>query len=345
MNLATESNTASALLQVQNLKVQFLLRDGQRITAVDGVDLGIREGEAHGLVGESGSGKTALALAILGLTSPPGVIAGGKIMWAGRNLLSLTEHELNEVRGRGIAMVFQNAPASLNPALRIGSQMAAVLRYRRGLDKREIVAETLRLFAMVRLPDGERVSASYPHELSGGMAQRVALALALACRPRLLIADEPTSALDVTIAAQLIELLLELRKELGLSLLLISHDLGVVARLCERVSVMYLGRIVETGPTREVYRQPAHPYTEALLAAVPTLDPEAFPKKLLLQGEPPSALRIPDGQCRFAPRCPKVFEKCRSDDPSLEPCGEFGRSVACFLNTKKTHGLSNASKQ
>jgi len=189
----------------------------------------------------------------------------------------------------------------------------------------------LRLFATVRLSDGERVAASYPHELSGGMAQRVALALALACKPKLLIADEPTSSVDVTIAAQLIELLRQLQRDLGLSLLIISHDLGVVARLCDRVSIMYLGRIVETGPTREIYRKPLHPYTEALLAAAPTPDPDAPPIKVVLNGEPSSALDVPKGQCRFAPRCPKVFARCREEDPPLMQIDKENRRSACWL--------------
>jgi len=209
--------------------------------------------------------------------------------------------------------------------------MAAVLRYRRGLAKNEIPAETLRLFSSVRLSDGERVAASYPHELSGGMAQRVALALALACKPKLLIADEPTSALDVTTAAQLIDLLRDLKRELGLSLLLISHNLGVIARLSDRTSVMYLGRVVETGSTRDVYREPLHPYTQALLAAALTADPDAAPTKLLLRGDPPSALQILAGQCRFAPRCPKVFDRCRKEDPPLLKVDGGSRQAACWL--------------
>jgi peptide/nickel transport system ATP-binding protein len=234
------------------------------------------------------------------------------------------------VRGRGIAMVFQNAHSSLNPALKIGAHLAAVLRYRRGLAKADILQESKRLLADVGLADVDRILAAYSHELSGGMSQRVAIALALACRPQLLIADEPTSNLDVTVAALLIELLRELRKRLGLAILLISHDLGVIARLCDRVSVMYLGRIVESASASDLYRKPLHPYTEALLQSVLVLDPtQASTKMPNLASEPLSTIQIPEGQCRFAPRCPKKFARCLTEDPPL--VNEHGRLVACWL--------------
>lgn len=247
------------------MSIEFAGRNGQPFRAVEKVDLAVFGRETHGLVGESGSGKTVTALAVLGLIEPPGRVVEGEILWQGSNLLALSEPELNAIRGRGIAMVFQNAPASLNPALRIETQLVGLLRFRRGMDRPQARQQALRLLAAVRLAAPERVLRSYAHELSGGMAQRVALALALSCQPRLLIADEPTSSADVTVAAQLLELFAELRASAGLSILFITHDLGLVARFCDRVSVIQAGRIVEQGPTDGVFRAPQHPYTQALL--------------------------------------------------------------------------------
>lgn len=267
------TSNAQPLLQIRGVVVEFRLRDGETLRAVDGVDLDVHEGEIHGLVGESGSGKTVLALSILRLIDPPGRVAHGEILWQDKDLLLMPERELNEVRGRGIAMVFQNAPGSLNPALRIERQLIGLLRFRRGMNRADARKEALRLLATVHLQEPERILSSYAHELSGGMAQRVAIAMALACQPRLLIADEPTSALDVTIAAQLLQLLRELRDNFKLSILLISHDLGVIVRLCDRVSVIYAGRIVEQGSVTDIFRKPLHPYTEALRQSILVPDP------------------------------------------------------------------------
>lgn len=267
-----EGNT-DALLSIRNLVVEFPIKHDAVLRAVDGACLDIDNGEIHGLVGESGSGKTVLALSILRLVEHPGRITHGEILWQGKDLLLLPERELNEVRGRGVAMVFQNAPASLNPALKIGTQLVSLLKFRRRMNRPDAQREASRLLAAVHLEELERILNSYPHELSVGMAQRVAIALALGCRPRLLIADEPTSALDATVAVQLLQLLRELRDGFGLSILLISHDLGVIARLCERVSVIKAGSIVEHGPVSEVFHQPHCQYTKTLLQSVLVPDP------------------------------------------------------------------------
>jgi len=261
------------LLSVRNLVVEFPTKHGAILRAVDGACLDMEDGEIHGLVGESGSGKTVLALSILRLVEYPGRITQGEIFWLGKDLLLVPERELNHVRGRGVAMVFQNAPSSLNPALRIGTQLVGLLKFRRGMNRSDAQGEASRLLAAVHLQELDRILSSYPHELSVGMAQRVAIALALACRPRLLIADEPTSALDATVAVQLIQLLRELHDEFGLSILVISHDLGVIARLCERVSVIKAGCIVEDGLVTEVFHRPKHKYTKTLLQSVLVPDP------------------------------------------------------------------------
>ena len=255
------------LLEIQNLHVQFIIPPNKLLTAVDGVTLSVHSGEIHGIIGESGSGKTVLATSIIGMVEAAGLTRTGSVFWQGRDLSNLSEHEMQLVRGREIAIVFQNAQASLNPALRIGTQLGAVLRKHQGLRGKAAELEALRLLHAVRLPDPSRIMQAYSYECSGGMAQRVVIALALACHPKLLILDEPTTALDALIAVQIMELLDNVRYEFGLTMLLISHDLGIVSRLCSRVSVMYLGKIVETAPTKDLFTKPLHPYTRALLEA------------------------------------------------------------------------------
>jgi peptide/nickel transport system ATP-binding protein len=256
------------LLTVNNLTVDFPLKNSTVLRALDGVSLTIAEGEIHGLVGESGSGKTVMAHSIMRLVDRPGRVSQGEIFWQGKDLLTFSERELNEVRGRGIAMIFQNAEASLNPALKINTQLVQLLKFRRNMDSAAAQNEASRLIAAVHLPDSARVLRSYPHELSVGMAQRVAIALVLACKPTLVIADEPTSALDVTAAVQILDLFRELREAFGLSILLISHDLAVIARSCDRVSVLKGGKVVENGNTTDVFHRPKHPYTQLLLKSV-----------------------------------------------------------------------------
>jgi ABC-type dipeptide/oligopeptide/nickel transport system ATPase component len=265
------------LLDIRELSVEF---SGDRThRAVDDVSLTIGEREIVGLVGESGSGKTVLSLSVLRLVPKPGVVRSGKLLWQRRDLLTLSDEEMRAIRGREIAMIFQNPQSSLNPVRAIGAQMSAVIRLHQHLDRHAARAEALRWLAAVRIADPERVYASYPHQCSGGMCQRILIAMALTCRPKLLIADEPTASLDVTIAAQIMDLLLEIRERYGTAILLVSHDLGVIARMCDRIAVMYSGRIVEQADAIALYRSPQHPYTRRLLDAVPVPDPTFRPAR------------------------------------------------------------------
>jgi oligopeptide/dipeptide ABC transporter ATP-binding protein len=278
---------------------------------VDGLTLSVRQGETYAMVGESGCGKTATALAILRLVEP-GRIAGGAIRFEGRDLLALPEREMRRVRGGRIGMAFQEASAALNPVMRVGAHVVEAIRVHRRVSRREAWAEAERLLAAVSLPDPARQARAYAHELSGGMQQRAMLAIALACQPALLIADEPTSALDVTIQAQILQLLRRLKAEMGLTVLLIAHDLGVVAENADRVGVMYAGRMVEEAPVADLFRDPRHPYTQALLGTVPDRTGKA--RLTELPGSVPDPAALPTG-CPFHPRCPQVYEPC----PTLEP--------------------------
>ncbi len=335
-------SSRSHLLEVDNLKVHFMTggpsafrhggktrRTSPPARAVDGVSLEIGRGETVALVGESGCGKsvTALALARL-IPSPPAAIVGGSIHFEGRDVLAMSAADLCGLRGARIAYVFQEPGASLNPVFRVGWQIAEALRlHRPGQSKRE---EVVRLLGLVGMSDPERVLRVYPHELSGGMQQRTMIAMALACHPALLVADEPTTALDVTIQAQIMSLLVSLRNELGMAMLLITHNLGLAAGAADRVYVMYAGRIVETGPTRQVLLNPRHPYTRGLLAAVPSLAGTAAG----LQGIPgsvPAADRLPSG-CRFHPRCQLCEDICREREPELVATGA-GQLARCWLAT------------
>lgn len=324
-------DSSLALLNVRNLRVQFHLSGKQTLTAVDDIDLKIMPGEVMGLVGESGSGKTVLSLSLLRLIDPPGRISQGEIWWQGANLLNLKPKEMRAIRGSEIAIIFQNPQSSLNPIYSVGSQMKSVILLHHRISAKEAHAEALRLLQLVKVPDPERRLSDFPHELSGGTCQRIMIAMALSCKPKLLIADEPTASLDVTIQAEIMDLLLEIRKELNTSILLVSHDLGVIARMCDRIAVMYLGRIVELAPSRELFRNPKHPYTKALLASVPIPDPDQDSQKqrFRITGEIPSPLNIPAG-CRFRSRCPEVFDRCPNEDPLLEPVGE-NHEAACLL--------------
>lgn len=318
------------LLQVSGLKVEFRLKDGQKLTAVDGVDLDIKGGEVLGLVGESGCGKTVLSLSVLRLIDQPGRIAAGRVTWVGRDLLGLGDNEIRKVRGREIAMVFQNPQSSLNPVQSIGRQLIAVMRLHRRMTNGEATEEALGLLRTVRIPDPERALLAYPQAFSVGMCQRIMIAMALSCRPKLLVADEPTASLDVTIQAQILDLLLEIREQFGMAILLVSHDLGVIARMCDRIAVMYLGRIVEFAPAKKLYESPMHPYTQALLQSVPVPDPNRRGKTAKLEGDVPSAVDIPAG-CRFRGRCPKAFDACRMVDPVLQPVNGEDHFAACLL--------------
>jgi peptide/nickel transport system ATP-binding protein len=311
------------LLDIRDLSVVFDTRAG-RVQALDGVSLSIAPGETLGLVGESGSGKSVTAQAIMGLIDPPGRIAGGAIDWDGRSLLA-DERWARGVRGGQIAMVFQNPMTSLNPLMRIGDQLVETMRLHLGLTSRQAWDRAAELLAAVGLGSPRKRLTQYPHELSGGMRQRVIIAMAIACEPRLLIADEPTTALDVTIQAQILELLADLQARLHLSVLLITHDLGVVAGLCARVAVMYAGRIVETGNVDRIFSHPAHPYTQGLLRSTPDVD-EVADRLVAIDGAPPALIDPPPG-CRFRPRCPLAGGRCAERPPLL---AHAGGSAACW---------------
>ena len=321
------------LLEVKNLETEFRVKGKRTHRAVDGVSFAVRRGEIHGLVGESGSGKTVTALSLLKLVPPPGRVAGGQILWEGEDLVRRSPGEMRAVRGAAIAMIFQNPQLSLNPLYSIGRQMSDVIRLHHGISKKEALAETIRWLGEVRLPDPQQRIKDYPHQLSGGMCQRVVIAMALSCQPKLLIADEPTAALDVTIQAQILDLLLEIRERYRMAILLISHDLGVVARMCDFVSVMYLGRIMESSSAVDIYRSPRHPYTQALLKAVPVPDPSLDFRKDVIRGDVPSVFDLPLG-CRFQTRCAEAFEACKTKEPALYECDENGTKVACLRYQK-----------
>jgi oligopeptide/dipeptide ABC transporter ATP-binding protein len=316
------------LLSIEGLDVRYDSPRGD-VRAVDGLDLTLQAGETYALVGESGCGKTATAYAILRLVDP-GRIAGGRIVFRGRDLMGLSEKEMRRVRGGEIGIAFQEPGAALNPVLKIGTQVGESLRIHKGLSRKEAWREAIRLLDAVSLPDPERYAASYAHELSGGMKQRAMLAIALSCSPALLIADEPTSALDVTIQAQILELLRKLKADYNLTVLLITHDFGVVAEIADRVGVMYAGRLVEEAPARALFAAPKHPYTQALLRAIPDDGGDEPGKRLrALPGSAPDPVTPPSG-CRFHPRCPEAFAPCPVSDPAAVAVGA-GHRVLCHL--------------
>ena len=318
------------ILQVTDLVTRFRLDGGREVRAVDGVSFRVPTGSTVGLVGESGSGKSVTALSILRLVLPPGQVQSGQVDFRGQDLLRLDERHMRAVRGNQISMIFQEPMTSLNPVMRTGDQVAEPLRLHRGMSKKAAAAEAVALFRLVGIADPEKRVREYPHQLSGGMRQRVMIAMALACRPSLLIADEPTTALDVTIQAQILELLGRLRQELGMSVLLITHDLGVVAETCDQVVVMYAGQVVEEADTRSLFRAPRHPYTACLLASIPGLGPAGGKGRLReIPGMVPQLDKLPVG-CRFADRCPDVQTRCRNEAPPLVELGP-GRRARCFF--------------
>ena len=320
------------LLQVRNLTTHFTTERG-RVTAVDSVSFDIDAGETVSLVGESGSGKSVTALSIMRLIpSPPGHIESGEVVFEGQDLFKLDGAGIRAVRGNKIAMIFQEPMSSLNPALSVGLQIAEPINVHRGTAWAKALEQAKALMGRVRMPDAASRLASYPHQFSGGMRQRVMIAMALACSPRLIIADEPTTALDVTVQAQILDLLKELTLETGSSLLLITHDLGVVARYADRVAVMYGGRIVETAPARELYKRPHHPYTRGLMASVPRLDGDTAQRLVPIEGQPPDLAQLPSG-CAFAPRCRSASDICRSARPPLTQVAAR-HLKACFNDTK-----------
>lgn len=318
----------TTVLQVENLRTEFDLRKGP-LRVVDGVDITIERGKTLCLVGESGSGKSQTALSIMGLISPPGkVLTGSRILFEGRNLAELSGKELEAIRGNEISMIFQEPMTSLNPAYTVGSQIAEVVQLHRKCTAREAMDRAVEMLTLVGVPAPARRAAEFPHKLSGGMRQRVMIAMALACNPRLLIADEPTTALDVTIQAQILDLLRQLRDEFDMAILMITHDLGVVAEMADDVAVMYAGQIVEYGSVQDTFARPKHPYTKALLESIPTLTtPKHLPLKVI-PGSVPSPKQWAPG-CRFMPRCEHAVDKSRTELPSLKAVGD--QKVACWL--------------
>ncbi|MEE8411645.1 MAG: ABC transporter ATP-binding protein [Acidobacteriota bacterium] len=319
------------LLEVSGLKVHYPGM-GAPVRAVDGISFSLQQGETYALVGESGCGKSATGLALMRLVDP-GRIVAGRVVFGGQDLLTLPEKEMRRLRGARIGIVFQEAAAALNPVMRIGTQVGEALRIHRGMSRKQAHAEAVRLLRLVALADPERQARAYPHELSGGMKQRVMLAIALSCSPALLIADEPTTALDVTIQAQILALLRELRQRLSLTILLITHDLGVVAENADRVGVMYAGRLVEEARVEQLFNRPEHPYTRGLLRAMPGSGFAEGRRLPTLPGVVPDPSHPPAG-CRFHPRCSERFEPCDQEEPEMLDRPGAGR-VACFLHHKE----------
>lgn len=319
----------SALLEVEDLKTYFLTEAGTA-RAVDSVSFSVSERQVLGIVGESGCGKSVTALSILRLIPPPGIIAGGKIGFRGKDLLSISEREMESIRGDEISMIFQEPMTSLNPVFRIGDQIAEVLLRHRGISSKEANSRVVELLRQVGIPSPEIRMKDYPHKMSGGMRQRVMIAMAIACNPRLIIADEPTTALDVTIQAQILALLDDLREKHGMAILLITHDLGVIAEVAEQVLVMYTGRVVEHAGVKDLFEHPLHPYTQGLMRSIPGRAQEKGKTRLeAIPGVVPSLLALPTG-CKFNTRCPYSFDRCFREEPELlSPPG--GHPVRCWL--------------
>ncbi|MER6066331.1 ABC transporter ATP-binding protein [Streptomyces sp. NPDC001792] len=316
------------LLEVRDLHVEFHTRDGIA-HAVNGVTYAVEAGETLAVLGESGSGKSVTAQAIMGiLDTPPARITGGEIVFAGRDLLTLSAEERRRVRGRQIAMIFQDALSALNPVMTVGDQLGEMFVVHRGMSRKDARARAVELMERVRIPAAAQRVRDYPHQFSGGMRQRIMIAMALALEPALIVADEPTTALDVTVQAQVMDLLADLQREYRMGLILITHDLGVVADVADRIAVMYAGRIVESAPVHDLYRAPAHPYTRGLLDSIPRLDHKGR-QLYAIKGLPPNLTHIPPG-CSFHPRCPLARDICRTDEPPLHQVSDE-RGSACHF--------------
>lgn len=322
-------NNIEKLIELKNLRTHFYTEDGV-VPAVDGVDFYIKPGETLGVVGESGCGKSVTSVSILRLVpNPPGkILEGSEILFEGQDLLKLSESEMREIRGNKISMIFQEPMTSLNPVFRIGQQIGETLMLHQKMTKQQADEKTIEMLKLVGIPRAEKIINDFPHSLSGGMRQRVMIAMALACNPRLLIADEPTTALDVTIQAQILELMKKLKTDFNASVMLITHNLGVVAETCQRVIVMYAGKVVEEGSVFEIFEEPKHPYTQGLLKSVPSLDTKHETLESI-PGIVPNPLNMPKG-CRFEPRCKHSMEICKTQQPEIVHLG-VERNVRCFL--------------
>jgi oligopeptide transport system ATP-binding protein len=328
------------LLEVRNLKTYFYIKEGE-LRAVDELSYTVDKGQFVSLVGESACGKSVSALSIMRLIPyPPGIIVGGEIIFDGKDLLKVSEEEMRSIRGNRIAMIFQEPMTSLNPVLTVGRQISEALELHRGMSHKDAAEESVRLLKLVGIPDAERRVYNYPYQFSGGMQQRIMIAMAISCKPALLIADEPTTSVDVTVQAQLVELIDNLRKEFDTSVILITHNLGLVARYADHVNVMYAGRLVESGPIDVIYSQPLHPYTVGLIASVPRLDLQRKRRLHVVKGTPPDLTRLPRNMCAFASRCRFTLGKCIKARPELEQVGE-NHFVACARHSE-TKALSEA---
>jgi oligopeptide/dipeptide ABC transporter ATP-binding protein len=332
---------AEPLLEVKDLKVSFRTEDGI-VRAVDGVSFSIAEGEVVGIVGESGSGKSVSMMSVMRLITDPNVMYEGEILYKGRNLMSLSGAAMRDVRGKEIAMIFQDPMTSLNPVYTVGWQIEEQLRAHNEINDREARRRVVELLGQVGIPRPEERVDDYPHQFSGGMRQRVMIALALSCNPGLLIADEPTTALDVTIQAQILELIKNLRNDFGSAIVMITHDLGVVADVADRILVMYAGRIVEQGDKEQVFYDPQHPYTWGLLGSIARLDRPKPRRLTAIAGQPPSLINRPRG-CAFRPRCPHAFERCRNEDPPLTDKLGDGHLDACHLPVDEKRSRRDAT--
>lgn len=325
-------NGQGPILEIKGLKTFFYTEDGV-VQAVNGVDFTIHEGEVMGLVGESGSGKSVTSLSIMRLLGGSGKIVEGEVIFKGRDLVKLSEEEMVKIRGSDISMIFQQPTSCLNPVFQIGAQVAEVLQIHQGLDKEAAWNQAIDMFRKVGIPDPEKRAKAFPHEISGGQAQRVMIAMALACLPDLLIADEPTTALDVTIQAQILDVMRRMRNETGTAILLITHDMGVIAEMCDHVAVMYAGQIVEYTDVNTLFEEQLHPYTEGLLAAIPVLG-EVRESLAVIPGSVPNLINLPPG-CKFHPRCPYVKEMCLQSVPPLVEVVP-GHKVRCFMRHPET---------
>jgi len=321
--------TDDVILQVKDLKAYFKLDEGL-LKAVDGVSFDLRKGETLGIVGESGSGKSVTNLAIMKLIpSPPGRIAGGEVFFDGKDILKMSDNEVRALRGNKISMIFQDPMTSLNPFLRISTQMVETIVLHQKLDKKAAKEKAIEMLRLAGIPAPEKRIDQYPHQFSGGMRQRVMIAMALSCNPEILIADEPTTALDVTIQAQILDLINELSDRLGTAVILITHSLSVVAGMCDKICVMYAGRVVEKGNADEIFADPRHPYTQGLIKSVPRLDKENKQRLYSIPGQPPNVINLPDC-CPFFPRCERAMDVCKTKYPKVAELGPK-RTVACWL--------------